>query len=212
MVYLYKYPMHTVLKFRLRESPLLPLLVLAFSAYGPRNIIPHSEQAHVQPELEDKTEDEHVQSDKSESDMESEQDVGGGTATTVQAPPAHATERNWEFDIPFDEIEAPLGKSLSETTSTAASSLLAGNRDAFIWDAVPTRTGRLRRMRDMAEVHACICGSVVSEEEIKENSAVIECAHRGCETRYFHLRCADLEYAPKNWRCDNHKLNKRARR
>ncbi|KAF8633829.1 hypothetical protein AX15_001240, partial [Amanita polypyramis BW_CC] len=79
-----------------------------------------------------------------EKHMESKQDVGGGTATTVQAPPAHATERNWEFDIPFNEIEAPLGESLLETTSTAALSLLAGNQDAFIWDAVPTQTGRLR--------------------------------------------------------------------
>jgi len=87
------------------------------------------------------------------------------------------------------------------------------NQDGFLFnDAAPTRSGRLRRMRDMADVHACICGTVVTEEEIQERSSVVECAHRGCETRWFHLHCIDLEYAPKNWRCDNHKPSKRARK
>ena len=140
--------------------------------------------------------------------------TGESSTPAASAPLTHIT-KDLEIDKAIaHETEAPLRhKSLLETTATE--NLFASNEmaaDAFTLDAAPTQSGRQRQMQDMAKVHACICGSVISKEEIKESTAVIECAHRGCEARYFRLHCIDLEYAPKNWHCDNHKSYKWARR
>lgn len=158
----------------------------------------------MQPLLEDglSTEDEHVHSES-----ELEHDTMRETPPTPPALPIQAAESSLESDASVtDENQALLDPELPGTVGNRFAS-----NDTFVLDAAPTRSGRVRRKRDMVEVHACICGSVVGEDDISKN-IVIECAQRGCETRYFHLYCLDLEYAPKNWRCDNHKLQKRTKR
>ena len=128
----------------------------------------------MQPRLEDSSdgpfsEDECVQSDKSESEGEQLMITGESSTPTASAPLTHATE-DPEIDKAIaHETEASLcHESLLE--STATENLFASNEmaaDAFTLDAAPTRSGRQRRMRDMAGVHACICGSVISEEAKK---------------------------------------------
>jgi hypothetical protein len=146
-----------------------------------------------------------------DSKSELEHDTIAITRETPPTPPAlpiQAVESSLESDASVtDENQALLDPELPGTIGNHFAS-----NDTFVLDAAPTRSGRVRRKRDMVEVHACICGSVVGEDEINKNTTVIECAQRGCETRYFHLCCLDLEYAPKNWRCDNHKLQKRTKR
>jgi len=62
-------------------------------------------------------------------------------------------------------------------------SLVATNQSEFQFDAQPTRAGRVRKTRDMAEITACICGDVVSPAERNTKTAV-QCGYRGCETSW----------------------------
>lgn len=59
----------------------------------------------------------------------------------------------------------------------------------FTVDAPKTRSGRIRRTRDLGNTSECTCGNVVSPEEISAAVGVIECkrANRGCETKW--VRC-----------------------
>src|ERR1700677_2806746 len=99
-------------------------------------------------------------------------------------------------------------------------------------DAIPTRCGQPRRTRDMADIYACICGSVVADDQrVMGSNTALRCGFDGCETSWvclptfyfgsflilaatdkFHLECLNFEVAPKGWRCENHaRTRKRAR-
>ena len=153
-----------------------------------------------------------------EDDSEAEQDgtatASGPDARSNSTTLAQAPEGEGNSNMPLSaadesyQIQMSPRDPLPETENPTES-----NQDGFLFnDAAPTQSGRLWRMWDMADVHACICGTVVTEEEIHEHSSVVKCTHHGCETRWFHLHCIDLMYAPKNWCCDNHKPSKHARR
>ena len=86
-------------------------------------------------------------------------------------------------------------------------------------DAPKTRSGRVRRAQDFALLSECICGEVVSSEEVLANLEVIQCKRAGCETKWvsvlifavifiyshnlqYHLACVGLEYPIHSWTCD----------
>ena len=111
--------------------------------------------------------------------------------------------------------------------------LLATNQSEFTVDALPTRRGRPRRTRDMAEMYACICGEAVeSDARTKDSVTAMQCGYNGCETSWvcqqhcpsvqyfgyycrcvqFHLACFNYSCPPKRWRCENHeRSSKRVR-
>ena len=61
--------------------------------------------------------------------------------------------------------------------------LLATNRTEFTMDAVRTRHGRPCRTRDMADIYACICGSVVTDDaRVMGSNTALRCRFDDCET------------------------------
>jgi len=90
--------------------------------------------------------------------------------------------------------------------------LLATHQTEFNMDALPTRHGRPRRTRDMAEIYACICGNAVDlAERVMGSETAVCCGFEGCETSWFHLECLNFECAPRGWRCENHATRPRKR-
>jgi hypothetical protein len=52
-------------------------------------------------------------------------------------------------------------------------------------DALPTRRGRPRRTRDMAEIYAYICGRAVDKEaRVLDSDSAIRCVFEGCKTSW----------------------------
>ena len=104
--------------------------------------------------------------------------------------------------------------------------LLATHQTEFNMDALPTRHGRPRRTRDMAEIYVCICGRAVDiGERVMGPDTAIRCAFEGCETSWvrrclyyylllklkFYLECLNFDCAPRGWRCENHAMRQRKR-
>jgi hypothetical protein len=99
------------------------------------------------------------------------------------------------------------------------------NQTHFTVEAIPSRRGRPRRTRDMAEVFVCICGTRVEEnEQVMGSKTALRCKYDGCETSWvctmpivrlrkqFHLACFNFTCAPKKWRYENDtRSEKRAR-
>jgi hypothetical protein len=98
----------------------------------------------------------------------------------------------------------------------------------FTIAAEPTRIGRVRKTRDMADIYACLCGNKVSQTDIDGSNAA-RCTYPGCETQWvsnfaladaqtnwvlcqFHLDCLNFDFVPRNWRCEVHTNTKKARR
>jgi hypothetical protein len=55
-------------------------------------------------------------------------------------------------------------------------------------DAIPTRRGQPRRTRDMADIYACICGSVVADDQrVMGSNTALRCGFDGCETSWVCL-------------------------
>lgn len=72
--------------------------------------------------------------------------------------------------------------------ASRAQVLVATTQTEFNIAAQPTRHGRVRKTRDMAEITACICGQPVEQSERVVNSATaVQCGYRGCETSWVCL-------------------------
>ncbi|KAF8238800.1 hypothetical protein L208DRAFT_1152302, partial [Tricholoma matsutake] len=48
----------------------------------------------------------------------------------------------------------------------------------------------------------CTCGEAVTDEEISIGEGIIRCESAGCETRWYHLQCVELEYRVSGWGCE----------
>jgi hypothetical protein len=81
------------------------------------------------------------------------------------------------------EDRPPTGSVVTQPSIPERQALVATNQTDFTVAARPTRIGRLRQTRDMEEIRACVCGTVVSPEEI-ERGRVAMCTERGCETQW----------------------------
>ena len=70
-------------------------------------------------------------------------------------------------------------------SDSEATELVTINETRFTMDAIPSRRGRIRRTRDMAELFVCICGSRVEDQErvIGSNTA-LRCGYEVCETSW----------------------------
>ena len=82
-----------------------------------------------------------------------------------------------------------------------------------------TETGKRIRKSRTFDLNVCICGSEVSEAEIKEGDTIMRCKVPGCETEWvckphprgfftywlaysqYHRACMMYDFAPKNWSC-----------
>ncbi|KAF8240217.1 hypothetical protein L208DRAFT_1546537, partial [Tricholoma matsutake] len=63
--------------------------------------------------------------------------------------------------------------------------------------------GRKRKVRDLhAILEVCTCGEAVTDEEISTGKGIIRCESAGCETRWYHLQCVELEYHISSWACE----------
>jgi hypothetical protein len=126
--------------------------------------------------------------------------------------------------VPHERVaeDQPLaGSDVRQPSIPERQALVATNQTDFTVTARPTRIGRLRQTRDMADIRTCVCGTVVSPEEI-DGGRVAMCTERGCETQWvsdtaswgdpctdmmafqFHLDCLNFEYVPKGWKCEIH--------
>ena len=108
-----------------------------------------------------------------------------------QGLPHHDTAELRESMSPVEtsgsvvDVESPEGPGIS---FPQAPILLATHQTEFNMDALPTRRGRPRRTRDMAEIYVCICGRAVdSEERVMGSDTAVRCAFEGCETSW--VRC-----------------------
>jgi len=112
------------------------------------------------------------------------------------------------------------------TSLPQAPILLGTHQTEFNMDALPTRLGRPRRTRDMAEIYACICGKAVDmEARVLGSDTALRCAFEGCETSWVRCRSVLIfvlskltcsrppnpsftwnafDCAPRGWRCENH--------
>ena len=65
--------------------------------------------------------------------------------------------------------------------------LVATNQTEFTLKALPTRRGRTRRTRDMAEMYACIFGDIVeSQARVEGSNTAMRCGFKGCGTSWVH--------------------------
>ncbi|KAF8676639.1 hypothetical protein AX14_004850, partial [Amanita brunnescens Koide BX004] len=78
-------------------------------------------------------------------------------ATSTTARPRVDLQDGSTTDNPH---RVPLREPLPEPTNPVPI-----NEDAFLLDAAPTQSGQLCRTRDMAEMHACICGTIIDKDE-----------------------------------------------
>jgi hypothetical protein len=88
--------------------------------------------------------------------------------------------------IPHKRVieDQPLAENAANQSDVSEGhTLVTTNQTDFTVTAKPTRIGRLRRTRDMAEIHACVCGIPVGSEEIESGRAAM-CTERGCETQW----------------------------
>ncbi|KAF8802080.1 hypothetical protein BYT27DRAFT_7226487 [Phlegmacium glaucopus] len=58
-----------------------------------------------------------------------------------------------------------------------------------------------RAVHHVGVLNRCLCGEVV-KPGVNLNGSKIECWQPGCETRWYHLLCVDLEQAPSKWICE----------
>ena len=69
-----------------------------------------------------------------------------------------------------------------------ANELVAVNQTHFTMEAIPSRRGRIRRTRNMAEMFVCICGSQVEEQErVLGSKTALRCGYDGCETSWVNI-------------------------
>ncbi|KDR66759.1 hypothetical protein GALMADRAFT_80522 [Galerina marginata CBS 339.88] len=93
------------------------------------------------------------------------------------------------------------GQNPSSSVQIPRPEIQSGDNNQDTPEEVEGRTTRKRRSR--AVVYECICGESVSRQDIEAGGRVIECNKAGCETRWFHLDCVELEYAVNNWKCQS---------
>ncbi|KIM34856.1 hypothetical protein M413DRAFT_79336 [Hebeloma cylindrosporum] len=70
---------------------------------------------------------------------------------------------------------------------------------------------RKRKVQAIQETHSgvdhCLCGVHATPNS---NDAA-KCKRNGCETKWYHLECIQLEQVPKNWVCDACSSSQRGR-
>ncbi|KAF8162673.1 hypothetical protein B0H34DRAFT_692514 [Crassisporium funariophilum] len=138
-----------------------------------------------------------------------------GAETLLGSPSKTHIESLRQLDEVVDESSRPGQNDSVDALATSlprGQPLILTHQTEFNLEALPTRCGRPRRTRDMAEMYACMCGRVVEEEaRVMGSKTAVRCAFEGCETSWFHLECLRLNCAPKGWRCEIHATRKRAR-
>ena len=93
----------------------------------------------------------------------------------------------------FDQGYLPVAFGSESTSATDTYTLVATNQTEFTLDALPTRRGRTRRTRDMAEMYACICGEIVENDaRIRDSETAMQCGYDGCETSWVRYQCLCL--------------------
>ncbi|KAH9005732.1 hypothetical protein EDB86DRAFT_2795608 [Lactarius hatsudake] len=111
---------------------------------------------------------------------------GSDSATNVgvpASPPAHA----------------------SLTTERLAGTEDDGQDDgSLLRDAQVSSFGRKRKLRNMHDISACLCGrsAAPSAGRKADDSDSLCCRVAGCETKWYHLTCVGLSSPPRNWTCE----------
>ncbi|KAI9433400.1 hypothetical protein H4582DRAFT_1819930 [Lactarius indigo] len=63
--------------------------------------------------------------------------------------------------------------------------------------------GRKRKLRNMCDVSACLCGnSAAPSAGQAAGGEVVCCRVAGCETKWYHIACVGLSFSPKSWTCE----------
>ncbi|KAH8989846.1 hypothetical protein EDB83DRAFT_2480927 [Lactarius deliciosus] len=63
--------------------------------------------------------------------------------------------------------------------------------------------GRKRKLRNMCDVSACLCGKSAAPSAVQTTGdEVVCCRVVGCETKWYHTTCVGLSFSPKNWTCE----------
>ncbi|KAJ7654334.1 hypothetical protein B0H17DRAFT_1186207 [Mycena rosella] len=67
---------------------------------------------------------------------------------------------------------------------------------------VSSRSGRKRVAKDVGDLSLCICGDSAVPIDSKSTGDVAHCKIEGCETKWYHLDCLNLESVTDTWVCD----------
>ncbi|KAJ7671994.1 hypothetical protein B0H17DRAFT_1335340 [Mycena rosella] len=67
---------------------------------------------------------------------------------------------------------------------------------------VSSRSGRKRVAKDVGDLSLCICGDSAVPIDSKSTGDVAYCKIEGCETKWYHLDCLNLESVTDPWVCD----------
>ncbi|KIJ95602.1 hypothetical protein K443DRAFT_108546, partial [Laccaria amethystina LaAM-08-1] len=52
-------------------------------------------------------------------------------------------------------------------------------------------------------ISKCVCGSLVTADEMDDEDKSICCKQKGCEMSWYHLVCVGIERRVLGWMCDS---------
>ncbi|KAH9002520.1 hypothetical protein EDB84DRAFT_1447727, partial [Lactarius hengduanensis] len=98
---------------------------------------------------------------------------------------------------PADVVACPTSGATKHPTGTEdeGGGLLRGTQMSSF--------GRKRKLRNMCDVSACLCGNSAALSAAQTaGDEVVCCRVVGCETKWYHTTCVGLSFSPKNWTCE----------
>ncbi|KAH8987059.1 hypothetical protein EDB92DRAFT_2105138 [Lactarius akahatsu] len=137
----------------------------------------------------------------------SEPVIGAATVRHVAAESnGYAPNHNLLLSVPNVGVPALPPADVVACPTSGTTKHLTGTEDeggGLLRGAQMSSFGRKRKLRNMCDVSACLCGKSATPSAVQTaGDEVVCCRVVGCETKWYHTTCVGLSFSPKNWTCE----------
>lgn len=152
---------------------------------------------------EQESEQENPEEYSSTSDSESESGMGADDPSDAELGTEGDSHLQEHVSEPLEEPAPAPAQNRQDGTRAETPPDDAIDAPAITEAEEPQGRGCRRTAKRFLARDACICGKQVTDDEVAARSNVIECATRGCESRWYHMDCHNFTSRPLGWKCDS---------